>query len=389
MANLDVAIGTDFATFNSLITGIANSFPSQKFVLSAGQASATFTFTPSQPPTLSANPNAQPVLVLSNVSLAVASASVNTTTTASVTFSFGIEFTPNGTLTLSVGTCNSIDTNDPQVTALAQQFGLGGSLVNYLNQFLSAISLPAFSLAGMNFLQVCEAGPPPSNDNFLMLYGALSPVVLPSPGTAWPTGTWFAAFDGAALSALGISYPFTISGYWSGGSFLGGHFSVSYKVKVLVTSLTPSTGNQVLASANCAGSAAVQYHTPGPLPNPPAVSASFSGTLNASVSLTPGIASMDVTMNSCVVSNLNGLGGLIGVLEELPLGEVFGAINTTIANAINGYNYNFNFLTWTSPSIAGTSFNIAGQNVAVNTITGPGGAPMSIITFELMTSIGS
>jgi hypothetical protein len=98
---------------------------------------------------------------------------------------------------------------------------------------------------------------------------------------------------------------------------------------------------------------------------------------------------MDVTMNSCVVSNLNGLGGLIGVLEELPLGEVFGAINTTIANAINGYNYNFNFLTWTSPSIAGTSFNIAGQNVAVNTITGPGGAPMSIITFELMTSIGS
>jgi hypothetical protein len=383
MANFDVAIGMDFGFFNSLLSDVWN-YPPQQFVLTAGGASATFTVT-CYPPILAANPNLQPIVTISILSLAVASASLTTTTNASATFSFEIDSNPSGSLTVRVGTC-SIETSDPKVTSLAQQFGLGGSLVNFLNQFLSGITIPALSFEGLNFVQVCEVGP--SNDSFLMLYGGYTPVVLPSGGTAWPPDLIFVALDAAALSAAVAGYfPLNKSGSWSGGSFLGGSVTAGYSVKVSAPDLSPATGNQISASGvGLSGSANFCYHTPNPpypLPSTPDIyaSVSISGDLSFSAALTAQSDGSNQDIYLTLINiNISSL-SLDGLSNDI-FGSVTDALTGAISDALSAFLNGYTIKVATVSSFSG----IMPVEIVMNTIAAPVG-PMATVMFELALTV--
>jgi hypothetical protein len=381
MANFDVAIGIDFATFNELVFGdyIACAFTITPLQVVSGSTAFTFNPLADGTPTLGANPNWQPVL---NASLNVAGPSG--TSTVWIVFSFEIDVTPNNTLTLRVGTC-SLDTSDPQVTAAAQQVGLAGQLCDYLNGLLAPISIPAMSFAGMNFLQTCEVGPPPSEDTYLMLYGGLSPVVLPSGGTAWPTGGVFAALDAAALNVLAASvFPITYSGSWSDDPF-----SASYSGTVTSADLSPDTGNQISASSiSVSGSAGFTFHNHIPHLDDPTASGSLSGSFDASLSITTeGLdPTVYLTINNVNNIQIGGLPSFSGSewFAALPIGDVVGAIQGTIASKINGASFDlYTFPRDITFSIAGTSFNVGVSTPTVTTIAGPGGSPLLTIAETL------
>jgi hypothetical protein len=383
MANFDVAIGMDFATFDALIASIITSLPAKQFdPVGTGPYATTFTFTPTQPPTLSANLNSQPVLTLSNVGAIVVSPFYGPIPPATVSVSapFEIQVMPNNTLAMSVGAC-SIDTaglTGPISDVLNMSgWGLGGMWTDYLNQLLGGFSIPTFSLAGMNFLQVCES------DNFFLLYGGFSPVVLPSPGTAWPPSTWFAAFDAAALSAVVAGVPFSVTGYWSHSVF-----SCSYSATPSILDLTGS-GNQFSATFGFSGNASFTYHDPTPLDDNHTYGPfQFSGTVDVSIALTvQNTGSINVALSNANVSSLSAIGASGFFLEGLPLGEVYDAIKGRIASAINGTQFNYNGFTSTSFSVAGSAVTIAPQDVVLNTITGPDNVPLSILEFSLTASV--
>jgi hypothetical protein len=432
MANFDSAMGADAAGFNGMfapLLGVAQSL----FPLNSGSLDDDliyvdyYTVTSTQPPTLSVSTSTgQPLLnlVFPNLNFTVYLQSGNNpdpsyTFTASATFPIAITQTEDGTLTLNRSKYSSgfwctvsviqLDSNPniPPATQEAAQnelipeleeAGTDGSLSDYVqSHFLNTIAIPTFTLGPTTFEATCEVGPPPSNVAYLMFYGALSPPVqLPSAGTAWPTSTWFAAFDSAALSTLvAIISQFTFTGYWSGGSVpvIGGHFSCSYQYQLSSVTASPGTGNQLSASANFSGKASFTWHDPSKFSaNSTTPKFPFSGSVNASVSLTPqdiGNLAINVTLNDAGISDFSPFDIPSGLWDALPLSDITNAIEGKVESAINGTQFNFPVLTPTSFSIGGGStVTIAPQNVAVNTITGPGGVPMSIFTFDLATSVG-
>jgi hypothetical protein len=258
MANFDVAIGADFTAYNSMFSPLLgclqNVFPKQYDHWPPGIGITTVTITSTQPPTLSFS--GQTVnIAFSNLSLTVGLnpqlGSPSATVAASLTAPVVIEPTNSNTLTVSCGMCtltastypdDPLGVINPEIQLVADWLSYS-LLRDYLNTFLSAISIPLIAFGTMNFEPTFEVGPPPSNDTYLMIYGALSqPVQLPSAGTAWPPSTWFAAFDAAALSAAIAGIPLIVTGYWSHSVF-----SCSYSATPSILNLTGS-GNQFSAS---------------------------------------------------------------------------------------------------------------------------------------------
>jgi hypothetical protein len=398
MANFDLAIGADFTAYNSMFSpllGCLQSVFPKQYDWPPDGITTSVTINSTQPPTLSLS--GQTVnITFSNLSLTLGlqfgpTSLKSATVAASLTAPVVIEPTNSNTLTVSCGMCTltaSTYPDDPTAVINAEiqlvATELSYSLRDDLNTFLSAISIPLIAFGTMNFEPTFEVGPPPSNDTYLMIYGALSqPVQLPSAGTAWPPSTWFAAFDAAALSAAIAGIPLIVTGYWSHSVF-----SCSYSATPSILNLTGS-GNQFSASFGFSGNAHFTYHDPTPLDDNQTYGPfQFSGTVDVSIALTvQNTGSIIVALSNANVSSLSAIGASGFFLVGLPLGEVYDAIKGRIASAINGTQLNYNGFTSTSFSVAGSAVTIAPQDVVLNTITGPDNVPLSILEFSLTASV--
>lgn len=318
------------------------------------------------------------------------------TVNASLETGAAVSLTKSGTQwSATVGPSHATATvpNEPELTALLTDVA-APLLLDYLNNHvLSAIAVPAIDLLGVQLAVpvITEEQSASGGDDFLIAYTGLTPVVAPASGTAWPAGTLFAAVDAAALQAVAANaLPKPIaSGTWSGPSGFWGSLGADYSATVSNPSVqvpSPGSGNQVNISFDLSGNTDFTIHTPDDLPNIPfggSVTGSVSG--GAKVSARPDGLTQDIyiSIDQIAPHDLDLSVSLAGIPLSLgdvgPLADVIGAAAATVLE-------NFSFKVTTLPVISlrfAPGYVLVPQNVALQSIAGPGGLPMEAVTLGL------
>ncbi|HEX8457725.1 MAG TPA: hypothetical protein VF656_10550 [Pyrinomonadaceae bacterium] len=194
--------------------------------------------------------------------------------------------------------------NDPATTELLNTY-LAVPLVDYFDSSVAGpLQFPSIALGNFNLAPPVITDEAAGGDSYLVGYSGLNPVVLPDPGTAWPTGCFFMQVDADLLNNFmnsGLPEP---SG--SGGT---DDLTWDYGVDSLSANVQIQPGANALACVvSVSASAGLTWHTPNYLPNV-GFGADISGdvTVSAGVETFPFGTTPELLLKIMGISNINSL----------------------------------------------------------------------------------